>query len=321
MINSNDLPQQIDSNTKKNDWLVIGAGAIGLLWYSKLHQSNYTPTLLYRGNDLVNALNVIEEDSNINTFPLKKIKLENISDNKRLFNRALFCTKSFDLVNAYHGSNHLLTQDAHILCLCNGMGIQQQLASVLRKEQKLFVGTTSEGVLKTDQNTIQKMGKGDTYFGSLSNKKRDVFPPTPFHQFYAPDIQEKLLSKLAINAAINPLTALFHVNNGRLLSTPYQRLLEACCAEIDTVIEKTYLTNHSCKNMVKKVALATQNNKSSMLQDVTHGRQTEILDISGHLLNIAKSIRLDLPIQNILLKALTGKINKEKAKKWLLDNY
>lgn len=300
----------------KEEWLIVGAGAVGFLWYSKLHEQGYNPTILHRNNTSLQTL-TIKEKSSCETIPLKSITAK-VLQHKGLnqFTHILFCTKSFDLVAAYKEISPFLPKYAHILCLCNGMGPQQELLKLLPQEQPLFIGVTSEGVLKSDIDQIMKTGKGDTFFGQLT---KTTHTPSPFiASLLVDDIFEKLIAKLAVNAAINPLTALFNIRNGELLSERYQTLFLNCCSEISSFLMRAKLSSQPHLELIRSVALATQENRSSMLQDIDHNRKTEIDSISGYLLQLAQKEGASLPIQELLVDALTGEINQEKARKALL---
>ena len=50
------------------------------------------------------------------------------------------------------------------------------------------------------------------------------------------DINERLVEKVAINACINPLTAVHGVKNGALLSEPYLARAEQIIAEVENIL-------------------------------------------------------------------------------------
>lgn len=199
------------------------------------------------------------------------------------------------------------------------MGEQQKLLKEIERQQSLFVGVTSEGVIKLSQNTIKKMGEGNTYFGSLNTPKDKISPL--LDAFYIDNIQDKLLEKVAINAAINPLSALFNITNGELLSSDYKNILNACCDEIDKIIQAAFPEKPSYKDKTYKVIKATENNHSSMQQDLTYKRKTEIINISGYLIDLAKSAKIHAPIQDKLLSAILGQDSQDKIKGWLTKSF
>jgi 2-dehydropantoate 2-reductase len=101
------------------------------------------------------------------------------------------------------------------------------------------------------------------------------------------------LTKLAQNAVVNPLTALFECRNGELQHTiPASRLMHMLLAEISLVYRSLpeatpikfrgeYFSPHKLRSEVLELCQNTAENHSSMLQDIQAGRETEIDYING----------------------------------------
>lgn len=131
--------------------------------------------------------------------------------------------------------------------------------------------------------------------------------------------------KLAVNAVINPLTAILSCRNGDLFQHPFAvEILDKVCAETSMVYDAQLrdawmreleinpeevepptlpeaLTAESLKEEVRRVAAVTQGNISSMLQDVRRGRKTEIDYINGYLDNSARRLGVETPVNSTLL--------------------
>ena len=112
-----------------------------------------------------------------------------------------------------------------------------------------------------------------------------------------PNINTALWTKLAINCAINPLTALHQVKNGDLAQQEYQPNLLNITHELVEVMKQEGLDIEFDElfNTIMQVVNATAENYSSMRQDVFHQRQTEIDFITGYLLQAAKKHHIDTP--------------------------
>lgn len=152
--------------------------------------------------------------------------------------------------------------------------------------------------------------------------------PMP-HQYH------ELLLKLAVNATINPLTAILgggYLRNGSLRrSGPGNRLIRQTCKETSDVIT-AYLHNMSgihpappdtvrmfstlsLINRVNAVIAATKENISSMAGDVKNGRETEIAYINGYLVSLGHRLRVPTPNHRMLcemvkFKAEVGGLNQ-----------
>ncbi|KNE65829.1 2-dehydropantoate 2-reductase [Allomyces macrogynus ATCC 38327] len=106
-----------------------------------------------------------------------------------------------------------------------------------------------------------------------------------------------LLRKLAVNAVINPLTAVYRVRNGALVATPSLAAeMAALTREIAAIVRAQFPT--ACLNLhdpdqllatVTHVCHLTARNWSSMYVDATTlGHTTEISYIAGPLLAWAR---------------------------------
>ena len=93
-----------------------------------------------------------------------------------------------------------------------------------------------------------------------------------------------LWTKLAVNAAINPLTAIHDLPNGELLRNRdlMHTALAAGTETLKVAASKGIAVEHeSFDTMLRDVCTRTAHNISSMLQDIRAGRRTEIDYING----------------------------------------
>jgi 2-dehydropantoate 2-reductase len=112
------------------------------------------------------------------------------------------------------------------------------------------------------------------------------------------DARSLIWGKLVINAAINPLTALLRVPNGKILERPSAReMMRALASETARVAEaeKIDLPFPNPVAAVEDVALKTAANHSSMLQDILRGAPTEIDAICGAVVKTAQRHNIDTP--------------------------
>jgi 2-dehydropantoate 2-reductase len=133
-----------------------------------------------------------------------------------------------------------------------------------------------------------------------------------FHVNIVDDAQSLIWGKLVINAAINPLTAILRVPNGRLLELPAAReMMKALALETARVAEaeNIRLPFPDPIAAAEEVAHRTAANHSSMLQDVLRGAPTEIEAICGAVVTIGQKYDMDTPINWAcwkLVKAIVG---------------
>ncbi|MBB1441126.1 2-dehydropantoate 2-reductase, partial [Shewanella sp. SG41-4] len=215
---------------------VLGAGAIGQLMYHKLSVKTQKAQ--------VNDVMFIGRDKHTRDQPLSFIdhtqhnheSLATIlgTDDDRLVQVELLfvCVKAYQVEQALLPLLPKLSPQCHIVLLHNGLGPHLAVAAALSqyKDVGLTLGTTSQAALKLSPWQVKHSGFGVTqlghYCGSImpaALKARITHlhsdnQPVEWHQPVLP----VLWQKLAINAVINPLTALNQCANGQLAATEYQ---------------------------------------------------------------------------------------------------
>lgn len=313
---------------KKTPWLVVGAGAIGLFWACKLEKLGYPVHLVYRSEKpgkkiTLDSFN--EEDPQLPEVSQHKVKSLRAQELNKQYDQVLLCTKAYHLEDAFLSIQSSLSDTAHIACLCNGLGAQQSVQQHLSPTQTLWAGVTSEGALKLDTDRVKHTGLGDSYFGLW--QVREDSPRFPIENLEITNIHQKLIEKLAINAIINPITAVFKLYNGEVLEDQYSPLFNHALAELEKLFshpkftyfeQSKHLSFDTLHHRVSTVAKLTRLNRSSMHEDVRLRRPTENQFISGYLINHSP---IELPIQNLLYQAMQCDTNEpfEKLKKKLLS--
>lgn len=148
------------------------------------------------------------------------------------------------------------------------------------------------------------------------------------------------LEKLVINMVINPLTAILRVRNGELFSEPegnLARAMDVILAQTGNVLQA--LVKHesseailrggetlpesllerfsvsSLRVMLYRVGELVSANKSSMFQDVEAGKQTEIREFNGWLIETAEFLdqSLDVSAHATLIDLVEGGVRLDKA--------
>jgi 2-dehydropantoate 2-reductase len=115
-----------------------------------------------------------------------------------------------------------------------------------------------------------------------------------------------LSEKLLVNAAINPVTALFKVENGMLLENPhYLNMMEFLFEESIQVLGLQKQKERLLEDLYR-VCRNTKNNRSSMLRDIDSGRKTEIDSISGYILRLGKQKGIDTSKTRMMYESIKG---------------
>nr|WP_067298634.1 2-dehydropantoate 2-reductase [Marinobacterium profundum] len=282
-------------------WTILGAGAIGCLWAAHLQRAGASVSLVLRSPERLaqfrqrGGIKLID-DSGETFCPLNAT----LAATPQSIAQLLLCTKAYDSQRALESVWHRLNADSHILVLQNGMGSQQQVIERAGND-RVLIGSTTDGAYMRAPFEVVHAGRGETAIGrfySTDASLPDFGPKFGLQLRQDPAIETTLWRKLAINCAINPLTALYGCRNGELATVPaYSHALEALCKEFEAVAQACNipLFEGPLHEQALMVARATANNYSSMLQDIRHQRPTEIEQITGFLCNQAQLAGIDVP--------------------------
>lgn len=298
---------------------ILGAGAIGQLLFHQLMAIGCAPYFITREiNTSKQTLTFTSLENQISSLsapfyssviqPGVDDKLAHIMQDTQLI---IVCVKAYQVNEAIDSILTRLPKHCHILLLHNGMGPHLQVKKRL-STHGLSVGTTSQGALKLANLHIQQTGCGSSQLGHvsgprLSNKlKQRLLDAIPLSQWCEP-ILPLLWQKLAINAAINPLTAIEDCRNGALVDIRYTSIINQLISELVMVakadgieLDELVLTNR-----VYEVIKLTANNFSSMHQDVVNKRQTEVGSINGYIIARARVHNMSCKINEDLYNQIT----------------
>jgi 2-dehydropantoate 2-reductase len=289
--------------------IIIGQGAMGLLWYHHLQElischegykannlnllsSKYSMT---NEHDLNNTSSHYEaysftDQNNVthqNTVHYAKREHIEIAD------IIILCVKSFQVPLALESISNDLKEHSAIVLAHNGMGTLSQLPVDIIKNHNIYAMLTTHGCLRPEPLTVIHTGIGSTdiglVLGSIKVKQQQALthlldaalPDVTFHT----EIKNKQWKKLAINCVINPLTAIYNIDNGQINNAEYLQETEALLEEVITVAqaENVSLDLTDLKVTVNAVAQATARNSSSMRCDIVAKRKTEIDYINGYI--------------------------------------
>lgn len=218
---------------------------------------------------------------------------------------AVVTVKSFDTSEA---ARELATGsfDA-VLSLQNGIDNERVLAERL---DRVLAGTVTYGARLREPGLVACTGEGEIALGPLdggeslrAERIAAAFRAANVEAAAVEDVPRRLWVKLAINAGINPVTALTRVRNGALADGPGRETVRASTLEAARVAraEDVRLTDHEALAALESVIESTAENRSSMLQDVEAGRRTEVDAINGAIVRSAAARSIDVPTNRHLL--------------------
>lgn len=270
---------------------VLGPGALGLLWAAKL--SFRQPICLLGRQEGGSTLRfTLHEGGLLCRMALPYLPVSRLRPETGTLKTVLVFTKSEDTLPALQGLQPYLTPSAMIVLFQNGIGSHLAVAEAF-PDCVVFAAVTTEGANRRDPLTVVHAGRGVTRVGALFPERVRaadladcvaLLKGSDLKIEPVVDIRKSLWTKLAINCAINPFTAILSCPNGQItVSDLFQSLWPALKAEL---VELLGLAGYpvpanELEASVMDVVQRTADNRSSMLQDRLAGRRTEIDAING----------------------------------------
>jgi 2-dehydropantoate 2-reductase len=272
---------------ENNRVLIVGTGALATLFAARLGVSGCSVSMLGTWPEGLRALGV--QGARLVGLDGRQVRTRVLATNDPHdcagTRFALVLVKSWQTERAAAQLKACLAMDGLALTLQNGLGNREILAGQLGAS-RVALGSSTTGATLLGPGLAKAGGEGalsierHTRLGPL----HEVMRRAGFHIELVQDARSLIWSKLVVNSAINPLTAILRVPNGQLLERPAARLLlHALARETAAVAQAEHieLAHSDPVELVESVARGTAANHSSMFQDIQRGAPTEIDAICG----------------------------------------
>jgi 2-dehydropantoate 2-reductase len=321
---------------------IIGRGSIGVSVAFNLQLAqNIQTTLLvrehYERSDVLSLLTVDGETRIIECAQayISKSALQPLD-------LIILPVKQYQIERLVQDIAEYLDTKTTVLLLHNGMGGIQLVQKYL-PNNPLLVATTTDGVYKTsttcfiqtavgqfdigavykensDEENVdeENINEGNVNEGNVNEESVNKEKPIEKHNhstwdylnylhprlLWRSDMTFVLYQKLAVNAAINPLTALKNCKNGGLMD--YSEEVKKVKEEIFDLYEFMNLPidTHALSLHIDAVIQLTKENYSSMHQDFQNGRETEVEGILGFLLEKGKETGMKMAFVQTLYEQI-----------------
>lgn len=289
---------------------VLGAGSLGSLWAARLAAGGIDTRIFARSASAVRAGRLRIHVSGPAAPPLSSEVCAHATSaaGPADVDVLLVATKAYDAPGALSSVSKRLAPGAAIVILCNGaLALAERLQTPPRSS--LLVATTTHGAWRRGSLSqrgaaveVVHAGFGDTWLGPLSGDTCDEEAISKAEAAFRAaglgatledglETEERLWLKLAANAVLNPLTALWNLRNGEVLSRADGRSkASGICRELAALaIERARGSAQpratpdaaTLEEFVHACAKANALNWSSMHQDLAAGRQTEVDFLNG----------------------------------------
>lgn len=311
--------------------ICLGAGSVGMLVTAKLAAAGKDVLLIARTERQAALLNesglTLAERGAETVLPVRAKPFERpeggAGDDNEVVETADWV---FLTVKQQHLSDTLLGKlsswlgDAgRLLCFQNGIGHVDKIAAHMPID-RIYLAVTTEGAKKLSPASVAHTGEGITRIGpavlpeagQISPQSADfaqkmlekALNEAGFRTLLSNQMKEAVWNKLLMNAVINPLTALLRIRNGELLATEHRRRLMRQLLEEGIAVAKAsgVEPGDGLWEQLSEICARTSANASSMLQDLSEGRSTEIDWINGAIIEAARRENVPSPLHETIYK-------------------
>lgn len=296
---------------KDDSILIVGTGALATLFAARLAAAGISVTML--GTWLAGLTALRQGGAELDGRAHHLVVTDQASNCKGSRD-ALVLVKTWQTERAASQLEMCLASDGLVLSLQNGIGNADILTDRLGKE-RVATGVTTLGANLTAPGRAVSGGEGAITLEAHPRLGRmeEMLRRAGFQLRIVTDVRALVWGKLAVNAAINPLTALLGMRNGELLGMPsIEHLMDALTGEAEEVAGAlgVSLEPPGAARAAREVAKRTAENCSSMLQDVLRQAPTEVDAINGAILREGMRLGIPTPINKAiwqLMRELVGK--------------
>jgi 2-dehydropantoate 2-reductase len=289
--------------------VLVGSGAMGCLFAGALTKSKEELWILDKNKERAEKISrdgiTIEGISNLKASVEATVDPKDIGEAELV----IIAVKSYHTKEAITAAKPIIGDNTIVLTLQNGLGNLEIIGEIAGYD-KVIGGVTNQGATLIGLGHIRHAGRGETVIGRIDGKItvqmrriREIFNKAGFETRISRDIKGLLWSKLIINAAINALTAILRLPNGKLIEFEGTRkILREAVAEATKIAKRKRikLIYDDTLTKVEAVCEATATNISSMLQDVLRKKRTEIDFINGVIVRQGQELGIPTPVNSVL---------------------
>ncbi len=299
--------------------VILGAGSIGRLFGYYFGRADHRVTLVDPDREVVEALNadgigfLDRQAATADEVTHQPVEAVEHARDVREADLVLLAVKSFNTLAAARDTAHLVSPAVPIVTLQTGLGNLELLEKVVDRKA-IIGGFTFMSAAALGPGIVRQGGTGKTYLGEIDGRAgeriktlAEIFTSAGLQCSGVEQIVGRLWCKVIVFSAINALSAILQVKNGRLLEsmeslTLMKRLVDegravARAHAVDLVFDDLYqLLFDGCRRSGENI--------SSMLQDILSGKRTEIDAQSGALVSYGEQAGIGVPTQQTMVELI-----------------
>ncbi len=229
--------------------------------------------------------------------------------------------KSFDTARAARDVMPLVGPNTMVISMQNGLSNVETLAGIVGRD-RMIGGMAIFGAVMPQPGSVEvTVIASETLVGELDGSHTPrveaaarILDSAGIPTKVSDNIMQDIWHKALYNIALNPLSALFQVQYGRIADNPHTRwLIEQMISEAFAVasaagIDLGFASPQEFLHILWEQKLPpTREHRSSMLQDILRGKQTEIDYINGAVVRLGREHGIETPYNNAVVRMVKAR--------------
>ncbi|WP_071673553.1 ketopantoate reductase family protein [Nioella nitratireducens] len=285
---------------------ILGAGALGSVIGAHLAKAGLSVTLLDLNQAHIDAVTRdglrVDWEDGTDILPIAAARPEACPKDTDLI---LLLTKTYHSDAALTSVASVIAGGAFVMTLQNGLGNVETLLRHVPDNRVLYGCTMTPGDFRGPGH-VASHGKAHTPFTAWQASPEAEALAAPlaaagFH--FTATAPAQVWQKAAFNCAMNATTALAGVPVGGLAAAPGATAITSAIAAEVIALAQAEGIDATLSAVEGQIAYAFANHgrhKASMLQDLQHGRATEIGALNGYVARRSSDLGLPAPLNTLL---------------------
>lgn len=309
--------------------LIVGAGALGsYLGYilsknaevALVGEGEHITAIRKDGLRIVELATIDKDDDQNNSLDENPSDVSTIpafdSIPSAYYDYILITTKAYDTMAAVE-SVLSSAQMGMLVLFQNGMGLEGRVSERLQRAGlpiPMARGLTAHGFRIVKPGTVVHTGTGRSHLGQTFGEGAlgplaELFDVGGLEVEYPEDIFPEIWIKGIVNSCINPVSALAGVENGELLNDEEAlKTMNRLCREgVEVAGKLSKIGQLDVWDRVIEVCTLTEENRSSMLQDLDAGRPTEVDYLNGEIVKRGRELGVNVSMNRTVYEAVKAK--------------
>ena len=302
--------QQQESNMKINSVGIIGQGALGIMYGKHLTEqlskervffiADQERALRYRSSEIICNGAVCDF---LYRSPAEAVETDLI----------IFAVKFMGMADAIETVRPFVGKNTLFLSVLNGVSSEQMLEDAFGEGRVLYSCVQGMDAGKNGNAAVYKnmgyiaVGNKDRSQDEKLKAVTDLFEEAGLDYKVPVDIIHQMWSKLMLNTGVNQVTAVYRSPYALVQKEGEARtmMLEAM-KEVQRVAEyqDVELTDGDIASWMELLDTLDPAGRTSMCQDVTAGRKTEVDLFAGTMIRLAKEAGISVPVNEFLYEKL-----------------